>query len=280
MWKQKISMSLESSYSRPTTEVVKLLHELGFDAVCPTWEPREKLDSIVQTARELGMELHFLHAPFAGIDKLWGFDDDAAQSVFETMKLALDDCIRLKIPVLVMHIWIGFSPDFDPETLNFSYFDQLIAQAKKNGVQIAFENTEGEEYLNAILSRYRSEDAVGYCFDAGHEMCYNHSQDMLTPYADKLLVTHLNDNLGITAKDGSLSWFDDLHLLPYDGAGDWDDVIRRLKNCRALEYTNLECNNVSKPGRHENDIYAAMSLEEYFMEAYKRARKLAYRYSL
>jgi len=280
MWKQKISMSLESAYTRPTTEIVKILHDLGFDAVSPAWMPRENLDDIVKTARELEMELHFLHGPFAGIDKMWSLDDAIARPVYDVMKQALDDCIRLEIPIFVMHTWIGFAYDFDPNTLNFAYFDLLVAHSKANGVQIAFENTEGEEYLKALMDHYRDEDAVGFCYDSGHEMCYNHSRDMLTAYADKLLVTHLNDNLGITASDGSISWFDDLHLLPYDGAGDWDDVIARMRNCRRVEYINLECNNVSKPGKHENDIYAAMTLEAYFMEAYKRARKLAYRYSL
>lgn len=280
MWKQKISMSLESAYTRPTTEVVKILHDVGFDAVAPAWEPQEQLDGIVKTARELGMELHFLHGPFVGIDKMWSLDDAVARPAYDLMKRALDDCIRLRIPVMVMHTWIGFTYEFDPKTLNFTYFDRIVDHAKVNGVQIAFENTEGEDYLKALMDHFREENAVGFCYDSGHEMCYNHSQDMLAPYADKLLVTHLNDNLGITARDGVISWFDDLHLLPYDGAGDWDNVIARLKNCRKVEYINLECSNISKPGKHENDIYAAMPLEVYFMEAYKRARKLAYRYSL
>lgn len=280
MWKQKISMSLESAYTRPTTEVVKILRDLGFDAVAPAWMPRENLDGIVETARALGMELHFLHGPFAGIDKMWSLDDAVARPVYDLMKQALDDCIRLRIPVMVMHTWIGFAYEYDPKTLNFTYFDRIVDHARANGVQIAFENTEGEEYLKALMDHFRDENAVGFCYDSGHEMCYNHSRDMLTPYGNKLLVTHLNDNLGITARDGSISWFDDLHLLPYDGAGDWDDVIARLKNCRKVEYINLECSNISKPDRHENDVYARMSLEDYFMEAYKRARRLAYRYSL
>ena len=280
MWKQKISMSLESAYTRPTTEVVKILHDIGFDAVAPAWNPPDKLDAIVNTARELGMELHFLHSPFDHMNEMWSNDDAKARPVYELMKRALDDCIRLRIPVLVMHVWIGFTYDFEASDHSFKYFDMLVTQARENGVRIAFENTEGQEFLDLLLKHYRHDETVGYCWDSGHEMCYHHSADMLEPYADQLMVVHLNDNLGITAKDGSLSWFDDLHLLPYDGAGDWEHNITRLNNCRRVEYINLECSNISKPGKHENDVYAAMSLEEYFMEAYKRARRIAYRYCL
>ena len=43
--------------------------------------------------------------------------------------------------------------------------------------------------------------------------------------------------------------------------------------------SDFELNINSKPNRHENDIYMNMPLEQYFSEAYKRACRVAYRYS-
>lgn len=44
---------------------------------------------------------------------------------------------------------------------------------------------------------------------------------MLDKYGDRLIATHLNDNLGVSDFDGKVTWTDDLHLLPFDGIIDW-----------------------------------------------------------
>ena len=143
---------------------------------------------------------------------------------------------------------------------------------------IAFENTEGEEFLSALMDYFKGNDTVGFCWDSGHEMCYNHSNDLLKKYGDRLIMTHINDNLGISRFDGETFWTDDLHLLPFDGIADWDYNVKRLKKCPAQEFLNFELTKYSKPGRHENDGYSKMSLEEYYTEAYKRACRLAYKF--
>jgi len=119
---------------------------------------------------------------------------------------------------------------------------------------------------------------VGFCWDSGHELCYNHSQDLLRQLGDRLLVTHLNDNLGISRFDGKTYWTDDLHLLPYDGIADWDNNIARLRASRKLDVLNFELSITSKPGRRDNDLYGQMPLERYYTEAYKRACRIAQRY--
>ena len=95
---------------------------------------------------------------------------------------------------------------------------------------------------------------------------------MLNLYGDRLLMTHLNDNLGISDPGGAIGAIDDLHLLPYDGIADWDSCCARLKKAQQQEILNLELLRVSKPGRHEND---KMPLPAYFAEAYARACRIA-----
>ena len=60
---------------------------------------------------------------------------------------------------------------------------------------------------------------------------------------------------------------------------DWDNNVKRLKNSSHLDILNLELNLQSKPNRHENDKYMEIPLRDYFVEAYKRARKIADTYS-
>ena len=191
----------------------------------------------------------------------------------------IDDCAAFGIDVLVMHTWIGFGYIFDKTSLYFGAFDEIVEYAENKCVKIAFENTEGEEYLFELMNRYKNCEHVGFCWDSGHEMCYNFSKDLLALFGNRLFMTHINDNLGISDFDGKKYWTDDLHLLPYDGIGDWEDNIKRLKKSRKLEFLNFELNIKSKPGRHENDVYDKMPLNLYFTEAYKRACKIAYNYS-
>ena len=278
MWKQKISISVGNSYSIPTCEVIKMLKQIGFDAISPKWEKGFDIKSIADSANECGLVMQAMHGPFRGAADLWSEDENISGPAKKDLLDALNICKEYNIPIMVMHTWIGFDNTHAPENLNFKNYDEIVNTAKSLGIKIAFENTEGEEFLFALMKRYQNEDNVGFCWDSGHEMCYNHSQDLLEKFGDRLIVTHLNDNLGISRYDGGIFWTDDLHLLPYDGIADWDYNIERLKNSKPLEYLNFELNIHSKPDRHDNDCYGKLSLCEYFTEAYKRACKIAYRY--
>lgn len=102
-------------------------------------------------------------------------------------------------------------------------------------------------------------------------MCYNRSQDLLAKFGDKLIAIHLNDNLGISDKNGNITWIDDLHLLPFDGISDWNYNLQRIKNCGYEGIITFELTRKSKPNRNENDCYMGMSIEYYISECYKRA---------
>ena len=210
---------------------------------------------------------------------MWSNDEKVFYSIKADLLQSIKDCVQFNIPVLVVHAWIGFDYSFDAKELWFENFDEVVEFATQNNIRIAFENTEGEEYLFALMEHFKNNDTVGFCWDSGHEMCYNHSQDLLSKYGDRLIMTHINDNLGISRFDGKTFWTDDLHLLPYDGIADWDYNVERLKKAKHMDILNFELNINSKPERHENDIYSQMSLEMYFAEAYKRACRIAYRYS-
>lgn len=279
MYKQKIGMSVGNNYSVPTFDVIKMLKEIGFDAISPEWKKDAKIGELVKKARELGMIVQSLHAPFEKSAAMWSYDENLSTPAKKELLEVLNDCKAWNIPIMVVHTWIGFEYEFDASKLNFQNYDEIVTRAEEYGIKIAFENTEGEEYLFALMERYKNNQAVGFCWDSGHEMCYNHSQDLLAKYGDRLVMTHLNDNLGISRFDGKTFWTDDLHLLPYDGIADWDDNIERLTKSNYMEILNFELAITSKPNRHENDIYTQMGLELYFTEAYKRACKIAYRYT-
>ena len=273
MYKTKLCLGTGSEFGFSVTEQIKLFKEAGFDAFFVGWEPGQDLEKIRKTADSENMIFQSVHAPFDKVKYMWEESPETEVCINE-----LIECVRdtgaAGVPIAVMHAFIGFE-DHSPNETGLKNFEKVVLEAKKCGVKVAFENTEGEEYLDALMEHFRGFDNVGFCWDTGHEMCYNRSRDMLASYGDRLLCTHLNDNLGIKDFDGNITWIDDLHLLPFDGIADWKNIAERLNKYNYNDILTFELTTKSKPGRHENDIYDKMPLKEYLAEAFKRACRAA-----
>ena len=145
-------------------------------------------------------------------------------------------------------------------------------EAERLGVTMALENTEGEEYLAKLMPLADAYGSVGFCWDSGHEMCYNRSRDLLALYGKHLVCTHLNDNLGMSGD--AITWEDDLHLLPFDGAADWGMIVSRLKAAGYRGDFTYEVKLEGREGRHEHDGYRALSFAEYAALALARAQRI------
>lgn len=277
MYKQKLGISISNSYQKDISEVIKIIKSCGFDAISPEWSDCGNLELISNEACKNNLTLQSLHAPFSDSAKMWSSDKNEAEAALKPLLLSLDDAHKYEIPILVVHTWIGFDDIPAPSASGVVNYEKLVNKASEYKIKIAFENTEAEDFLETLMNYFADNDTVGFCWDSGHEMCYSHSKDLLKKYGSKLIMTHLNDNLGVSRFDGKIFWTDDLHLLPFDGIADWDYNAKRLKKCKIPEFLNFELNIASRPNRHENDSYMKMTLEEYFTEAYKRACRVAYK---
>lgn len=274
MWKQKLCMAVFRKPVGPTrVEQVHLIAEAGFDAYFLNWTPDGMMPGI-RAGRECGLELQSVHAPFTYAAEFWGTEEQAAPAIRD-YTACLHDCADVGAPIMVLHPYKGFGPNSGPNEAGVERFLHLAEEAKHLGVKLAAENVEGEDYLAAWMDAAAGDPTVGFCWDSGHEMCYNHSKDMLAVYGDRLLCTHLNDNLGIRAYDGSILGRDDLHLLPFDGIADWMYNAERLNRCGFNGILTFELLNCSKSGRHDNDFYADLPLKQYYAMAYQRACRVA-----
>ena len=266
-----LGFSLQAQYDLSFSQAIVLLNNAGFSAVSPIWSPDLALETLATCVQKHNMTIQSLHAPHGGLAYLWNSKDPLSVQAQRNITDCIDACAQFQIPITVVHGWQGLIYTFPKEPLDFSVFDRIVDHADQKKVSIAFENLEGEEYLDALMAHFAGNDTVGFCWDSGHEMCYNHSQDLLAKYGDRLLCTHLNDNLGIKAYDGTITWLDDLHLLPFDGIADWTYNAKRLAKCNFRDVLTFELTVKSKPGRHDNDAYGQMPFERYVAEAYKRA---------
>lgn len=271
MYKQRLCLGTSDQLGLGIKEQIKLYKKVGFDAFFTMWD--EHIGEYKKLADEIGMIYQSVHAPFVNAAKMWKNDDEAKKAI-EELLICVRDCSDCGVPILVVHPYIGFERENIPTAEGLENFRDVVCAAKANDVKIAFENVEGEEYLSSLMSEFTGDDTVGFCWDSGHEMCYNRGKDMLSEYGDRLIATHLNDNLGVRSFEGEITWIDDLHLLPGDGVIDWQNAVKRLDGCGYDGILTFELNKAGKPERHENDKYMRLSDEEYVTECYIRACKI------
>ncbi len=275
-----IGFSLQTQYDCPMEQVISLLQQAGFCAVSPAWSPELDLPALSDCVRAHGMTIQSLHAPYRGIPQLWAPDSPQSAEVRDKMLHCIDLCGQYQIPILVIHSWQGLIYTFPDTPLDFRIFDQIVQYAQQKGISIAFENLEGEEYLQALLTRYRNCPHVGFCWDSGHEHSYPHKLDFLKEFGDRLIMTHLNDNRGCRDPKGFPRAMDDLHFLPYDGNVDWEENLRRLQAAPRQSILNFEIKTRSKSDAPEDLPYTQLTLEAFVERCGRHARILAEQYAV
>lgn len=273
-----LGFSMQLKYDRPHIQVIELLRDAGFCAISPVWSPELPWEDLVAYTQKLGMTVQSVHTPHGGQPILWDPKDPRFAVTLKGFTDCIDTCAQFGIPIAVMHGWQGLQYVFPEEPLDFSAFDRIVDYAEERKVSIAFENLEGEEYLHALMTRYRHRPHIGYCWDSGHDHCYPHKLDFLETFGDRLIMTHIHDNFGTRDLGGVPTTLDDLHLLPYDGNICWESAIGRLKNLPKQEILNFELKKLCKSPAPGDRIYAELSTEEYFRLAAQRARRIAHLY--
>jgi sugar phosphate isomerase/epimerase len=186
------------------------------------------------------------------LDDLWrGYA--AGEKYRAQIKNLLDLCARGGVGKVIMHVAHKI-PAPNPSAEGLRSFRELEAYAKARAIKICYENCKHSVHLAAVMEG--ADPFHGFCYDSGHHYCYTPKEDLLGQYGDRLLYTHLHDNLG--------NW-EDLHLLPGDGTLDWSKLLPRLKGA---EEFNLELSCTYRAP------YRAMKFEEFATLAYERAEKL------
>ena len=273
---EHVTLCLNTSlaYDISLTEQVRMLKDTGFNGFFTPWNPDKfTLGEMRSLADSIGMLYQSVHGPTKGVADIWepGAIGDAA---LRQLLLCAEDCGRNGVPIMVSHTYRTFVYR-EPSREGLDRYRRLADACGENGVMLALENTEGKYQLRALMDAMGNHEAVGFCWDCGHEMCYDHGEDVLGQYGEHLLCTHLNDNLGVRDFDGVIGALDDLHLLPFDGIGDWENIVHRLNDWHYDGPLTFELKKVNHPSRHETDGYVLMTMERFFAEAYMRACRVA-----
>ena len=266
----KKAVNVEKNYfGLSLKEQMRFVKAAGFDGVFFNWEDSEDFKENVSFAREAGLEIASIHAPFDNVCDMW---TEEKPPIFHKLLKCIQDCGELNIETIVCHVYIGFEKNAKPNELGVNNFSLLVDEAEKYNVNLAFENTEGVICLYKIKECLSHRKNCGFCIDTGHELCYNAGYDLLKDFGDKLFFLHINENMGVTGD--RIYWTDDAHVMPLKGKVNWERFSNNLKRINWNKWISLELCLYNKPGKHTHDNLICITPEEFFKMAFEAATKL------
>ena len=207
---------------------------------------------------QMGMEYETLHAPFDGINAIW-LDNADGDAMLKRLTDCVDRCAQVSAPIAVVHLSSGDNPP--PITdVGRDRFAKLVEHAANKGVKIAFENQRKLANLAWAMETFGPENCVGFCWDCGHESCFTPGREYMPLFGNRLICTHIHDNMGIYNGDD--------HLLPFDGKINFNRVANQIRTSGYNGSLMLEVGCGDKR-------YASLSAQEYLGRAANAVQRLA-----
>ena len=242
-------------------ESFQIFHRLGFEAFFTGYNGVEGTVRVAELAAKYDLFYESIHAPFDGINAMWGEDNLAAEEMYSRILACVEACRANTIPITVVHLSAGSKPP-QINDLGLSRFDRLVAAAEDAGVKIAFENLRSLANLAVAMERYADSPAVGFCWDIGHEQCFAHGMEFMPLFGDRLICTHIQDN--------RLQHNKDHHMIPFDGALDFERIMRDMRSVGYEGALMLECGP-----RDDLGTYYDLSIREYYERCFEALTELA-----
>lgn len=178
---------------------------------------------MLHIAKDVGLKIDQLHLDYKMSNMMADtMDNDYIRYIIDK----INEAKLYNIPYLVLHASMGNTPpDMSEYMPNRLYdIDKLLDDSD---TKLCFENVRCNNNLDKIMDINLSN--FGICFDSGHANCYSDSLKFLEKYSDKILCTHLHDNMGT-----------DTHDIIFNGNIDWSKVYPLIERSnRGIDY--LEC---------------------------------------
>lgn len=244
---------------------LNLAHEIGFEAITTGSIEIGAVSALKEKADALGMDFSFLHSPFGGINNMW-MEGDAYLTVYNGIIQAIDSAAACDVQSVVVHASSGWKAPAVND-LGLSRYDSLVEYASSKGVTIAFENLRVVGNLACLADRYEDRPNVRFCYDCGHEHCYTKTVSWLDIFTNRLVATHIHDNLSRPLYDKSTD--PDFHWLPFDGSFNYHEMMKKLDK---YEYAGPLVLEVFRGARED---YKALSAEEFLRTSYDRIKRIS-----
>lgn len=203
-------------------------------------------DTFMTLFRENGITCDNLHAPFKGINAMWGEDEAAAETMLAKLKDSVDKCAKYGIPATVLHVSSG-RPMPEITERGLARYRQIVNYAVSKNVMPVLENLRFAENLAVLMEKFPE---CGFCWDNGHQACCTPDVQYLKLYGHRLAALHIQDNRAELDTDD--------HLLPFDGNIDFTQVAADLAASGYRGTLMLEVGKVA----HAGDVYPYRDMTE------------------
>lgn len=255
---RKIGINYNAVKGLSEEDYITKIAELGFQTCFSGMYDLETQTRLAEIMAKNNIEYENIHAPFGHINDMWA-DCEGGDAMYNELITCVDHCVAVNAPIMVVHLSSKAAP---PPTTDIGRgrYENLVEYAMKKNVKIAFENMRTLANLAWAMETFKDEDAVGFCWDCGHESCYTPGREYMPLFGNRLTCTHIHDNEGELNKDS--------HLIPFDGQINYE---RFAEHIRQSGYTGpLTLEVISKNSNH----YDQLSPEEYLEKAATAIKRL------
>ena len=237
-------------------ETINAIRSAGFKNVFIQWYNKDwtpTQEEQLKYIREKELNVIFAHLGYQNINDLWLENEDGDKLV-DRYKNDIKICKDNNIPMVVMHLTSkSVAPKYNE--IGLRRLQEIVDYAESLNIKVAFENTKIKGYLDYVIENIDNEN-VGICFDSGHYHVHFDDDLDFTKFKNRIFAVHLHDN------DKS----DDLHLIPFDGTLNWEDVVKNLKESNYNGPITMELCY-----RYE---YLEMGIENFYKKGYEVGKKL------
>lgn len=244
---------------------LKLAYEIGFTCITTDTIRLNELYKIKEASNTLGIDIPFIHSPFKNINRMWIKGEDYRE-IYDGIIESIDSASACNIPTVVVHVSSGWQAP-PVNDLGLARYDSLVEYADVKGVTLAFENLRMIGNLACLIDRYECRQNVRFCYDCGHEHCYTKTVSWIDIFTNKIIATHIHDNLGRPFDDKVTDR--DTHWLPFDGSFNYHEMMAKLNKYGYRGPLMLE---VYRTARED---YGTLSAEEFMATAYDRIRRIS-----
>lgn len=242
-------------------ETIYAIKKAGFDGAFVQWYNKIldfSQEEQVDLCKQLGLSIEFAHLGYKGINEIW-VDGEAGDNLVNYYKRDLDSIKQKNISLVIMHL-TSKSVAPGPSLIGIKRLQIIVDYAEKLNINIAFENTKIFGYLEYVFDRIKNKN-IGVCYDSGHDHCYFDDKFNWGKFKNKILAVHLHDN----------NKSDDLHLLPFEGTINWEELVKNLKMANYDGPVTLESCYSS--------LYQNFSVEDFYKKSYELAKQVSKKFN-
>lgn len=231
----------------------RMIKDAGFHSIITNADPRfnKQNGSIrkqIKIFKKVGLKLSSLHMRYKEKElKNFFLDNKIGNKIEKNIIKDLKIAKKYGFSCVVVHL-VGEFSEIGKERLK-----RILLVCEKINIPLAIENIDYQYLFKKVFSELENK-YLKFCYDSGHNNCFDSYCDYLNEYGDKLVCLHLHDNDGL----------DDLHTLNEFGNIDWDNIAKGL----------AKCNEVSIDSELLMNYKSKYNGEEVLKECYKQACKL------